>query len=199
MRACQIAQTGSNVDGITVAVAVDNLDLARRHTDTDGQMLSQGLLQQIDLVLTLHVNHGMHGRSGITEDDQHPVTQRLDHLPALRLQKVANPEGQLGDRPGGPGIAEGLENGGTAGQISENDGGIDTHAGTGLIASVCSLGHRPRLGYRMAHGTNAVHEYFRTCGTSHSPCTGAGPAGSQVVGWMHIQIAVLLDVSWVND
>lgn len=133
VRTRQIAQARGHVDGIAIAVAVHGFDLASRHADPDGEVFGQRLLQQVHLVLALQVNDCVNSGCGVAEHRQHAITEGLDDLSAMCLQDVADPVGQLCHRPGSPGIAEGLENGGAAGQISENDGGVDTHARTGLI------------------------------------------------------------------
>jgi hypothetical protein len=72
-------------------------------------------------VLLLDLDHGIDGRAVVREGHQHAIAQHLHDRAAIGLAARADPLGQLGDRLGGPVIAQCLEHGRATGEVNEGD------------------------------------------------------------------------------
>ncbi|MDT4851017.1 hypothetical protein FQZ97_851850 [compost metagenome] len=92
----QIAQTRSEVDGITEAVAIDHHDLASRHADLHHEFEAVGPLNHALGVFLLDLDHGLHRQTVAGKRQQDTVAQHLHDHAAVFHARGADPLGELG-------------------------------------------------------------------------------------------------------
>jgi len=93
-------------------------------------------------MLSLNFDHRIDGGSVVSKQGQYAVTQQLDHPATMSADGAGDPTRYLRDRLSRLCIAQGLIDTCAAEQISEYNGGVNTHSRIILLLELMhSLGH----------------------------------------------------------
>ena len=127
MRAGHVRQPRRQVDRIAVAVLVQLDDGATGQAHLQAQAQSLGYLAQGFGVVLLHVHGRADGQDAGGKLQQHPIAQKFDDLPAVRLAHAPHPARDLGDHARHQLVAEGLIGSRAAGEINEQNRRVHAH------------------------------------------------------------------------
>ena len=128
VRAREVAQTGSHIDGIAKTITCNDFDVATGDPDANGHLQVGRHVQHVLLVAALHLDNGLDSLGAFRKYRQHAVTHGFDHAATIGDTNFTNPPCQTCHDLGRLEVSNRFKDAGTTNQIREYNCRADTHS-----------------------------------------------------------------------